>query len=416
MHNLPFSLIRFFCFTVSNNVQYQDEYNFDNGSNTWQPTGSVSIPAAPPLPPPVSSLSALPDELWHYFRDLSFDTQREMDVSDPRNKAIPPMYGNAFPLDIETKTTRSSFGYPMSTYKVVSREDGYVYCLRRVDNVKSVSHTVAAAVTDRWAAAITNRTRCPVLDHPGLVRFVRCFVAHRAVFFLHHYCPGARTLRERLAADPSFWTESLLWSAISQLVAAIRAVHGGTMACRTLQLNHILCLGIGSVRVKINALGIVDALEFESRKKVEDLQVEDMRDLGRLLMSLATGTEITKKSDSANIRRCDIFISQNYSPELHSLIFSLLQPNKPPPSIFAISNTIAAHTMDELERQQLFLERTEEALRLEFESSRALRLLIKMGFVNERPELGMNCRWNESGDCYILKLFRDYGTIKTKLN
>jgi hypothetical protein len=156
MHNVPLSLIRFFCFTASNN-QYQDEYNIDDRSTTWQPTGPVSIPAAPPLPPPVSSLYELPDELWHYFRDLSLETQREMDVSDPRNKAIPAMYGNAYPLDIGSKSTRSSFGYPMSTYKVVSREDGFVYCLRRVDNAKSVSHTIATAVTERWTAAICER-------------------------------------------------------------------------------------------------------------------------------------------------------------------------------------------------------------------------------------------------------------------
>jgi PAB-dependent poly(A)-specific ribonuclease subunit 3 len=57
------------------------------------------------------------------------------------------------------------------------------------------------------------------------------------------------------------------------------------------------------------------------------------------------------------------------------------------------------------------LDRTEAALSAEYESGRVLRLLLMMGFVNERPELGMNRRWTESGDCYVLKLFRDYGKI-----
>ena len=33
---------------------------------------------------------------------------------------------------------------------------------------------------------------------------------------------------------------------------------------------------------------------------------------------------------------------------------------------------------------------------------------LKLAFINERPEFGVDPRWSESGDCYVLKLFRDY--------
>ena len=36
------------------------------------------------------------------------------------------------------------------------------------------------------------------------------------------------------------------------------------------------------------------------------------------------------------------------------------------------------------------------------------RLLIKLGFINERPEHRRDDRWSETGDRYMLKLFRDY--------
>ena len=36
-------------------------------------------------------------------------------------------------------------------------------------------------------------------------------------------------------------------------------------------------------------------------------------------------------------------------------------------------------------------------------------MLLKLGFINERPEFGPNRRWQQSGDCYLLTLFRDYG-------
>lgn len=35
-------------------------------------------------------------------------------------------------------------------------------------------------------------------------------------------------------------------------------------------------------------------------------------------------------------------------------------------------------------------------------------MLIKLGFINERPSLMSNTCWSETGDRYLLKLFRDY--------
>lgn len=31
-----------------------------------------------------------------------------------------------------------------------------------------------------------------------------------------------------------------------------------------------------------------------------------------------------------------------------------------------------------------------------------------MGFINERPEFDMDLSWSETGDRYLVKLFRDY--------
>ena len=44
----------------------------------------------------------------------------------------------------------------------------------------------------------------------------------------------------------------------------------------------------------------------------------------------------------------------------------------------------------------------------ECENGRLFSLLVKLGFVNERPEHNMDRAWSETGDRYILKLFRDY--------
>lgn len=356
----------------------------------------------------------LSDDLWLYHKEMSLESQREMEPSDPRHKAVPLPFTSAYPLDGPNQS-RTSFGYPTAVFKVANREDGHLYCIRRVDNTR-VSFKIAGAVTERWTLAATV-TGATVVDHSGLVRFHRCFIANRAVFFLYNYYPGARTLLDRFF-DPNNGggiplPEPVLWSCVTQLISAIRAVHSGNLACRTIQLNHILCNvpdgGLGRIRLRINCVGVVDTLEFETRKLLVDLQMQDMRDLGYVMMSLATGTDVNRGSNPNIVRGCDLFISQNYSRDLHSLLVKLLVPSPAPPSIFEVCSSIASHAFDELDSTFVVADRYETALASEYESGRALRLLLKMGFINERPEFLMNRRWTESGDCYVLKLFRDYG-------
>jgi PAB-dependent poly(A)-specific ribonuclease subunit 3 len=53
-------------------------------------------------------------------------------------------------------------------------------------------------------------------------------------------------------------------------------------------------------------------------------------------------------------------------------------------------------------------DRLEGELMSELENGRLVRLLCKFGFINERPEFARDPRWSETGDRYIIKLFRDY--------
>ena len=53
-------------------------------------------------------------------------------------------------------------------------------------------------------------------------------------------------------------------------------------------------------------------------------------------------------------------------------------------------------------------DRLEAELMSELENGRLVRLLCKLGFINERPEFARDPRWSETGDRYIIKLFRDY--------
>lgn len=388
------------------------------------------------------------DAQWRYHRDLAVEMCRQMDPTDPRHQAVPPPYCNAYCLESPKKTGRSSLGYPCSTFLVTNREDGRLYCLKRFDSVRSVSAKIAAAVSDQWQA---------VPPHPGTTPLYACHVfAQRAVCFVHEYVPGARTLLElqqQVAlhnnGQTTLWPEPTLWSCVAQLVSAVRAVHAAHRAVRTLRLRHVLATPMSSHsgdndddndedmsnhnntttrwRLRLGSLGIVDALEFESRKNILDLQMEDIRDLGRLILSLASGTDLTSTgtgggggaSSSANgnatVDRFAPFLAQHYSRDLHNLTMTLIKSTPHPPTITDISRAMAGHCFEEQAAAYTALDRAERALAVEYNSGRAMRLLLKLGYVNERPEFGHNRRWAQSGDCYILSLFRDYGKWRKHL-
>ena len=373
----------------------------------------TSLPNGP-TPAPLPEFRALhsmgvSDDHWRHFREISMESMRQMDPSDQRHRAIPPPYCNAYCLDDNhaQRKTRSSFGYPSAAYQVTNREDGQMYCLRRFDNVRCVSPKIAAAVTDRWHHS-PNKEGPSVQDHPGVVPFYKCFVAQRAVFFVHQYIPGSRTLRERLNGPLA---ENVVWSIISQMVSAIRVIHANNLAVRTLDMGHVLSTmdpTASRLRIRLNCLGVVDALEFETRKHVQDLQQQDIRNLGWLTLSLASGTEVSMQSETSTIQRCDSFVGQHFSRELHNLVMTLIRSSPRPPTIVDVGRAIFQRAFDEQDAAYRSLDLNERLLSAEYDSSRALRLLLKLGFINERPEFGPNRRWAQSGDCYVLTLFRDF--------
>ncbi|KAL7429122.1 hypothetical protein ACHAXM_001548 [Skeletonema potamos] len=393
---------------------------------------------------------SLPSEEYHHYRELTLQCQAEMVPNDERHKEVPTSFCRAYCLDDHLNnnsqnnytTIRSSFGYPTRLFRVTSTSDGNLYCLRRMDSVRCVSHKIVQTVMHQWLSNPSGRDKTTVslsggFDHPGIVRWYKCFISQRAVFFVHNYHAGAVTFKERFFNIPRGENgvplpESFIWSCLTQLVSAIAAVHGSNLAVRTLQLNHILCtqegssgviklnsgpFGLPRIRLRINCVGIVDILEFEARKTLEELQRDDMRSLGCILLSMTTGSEITvndifrgnnaQQQGQILVPYFD-FVRQNYSRDLFVLIHSLLNPGVPPQTIRGVASSMAMRAFEELDEAHTCIDNMDGSLMGIYESGRALRLLLKLAFVNERPEFGIDKNWSESGDCYILKLFRDY--------
>ena len=153
--------------------------------------------------------------------------------------------------------------------------------------------------------------------------------------------------------------------------------------------------------------GVVDVLEFEARKQLVDLQKEDIINIGRLVVTLCCRQLVDDKTSTEEVNKMLGFMGANYSEEIRNFAITLLN-NGANMGITDVGNMICSHMIDELDMSHSISDAYESTLASEFESGRGLRLLLKLGFVNERPEYGMDKQWSETGDRYVLKLFRDF--------
>ena len=339
----------------------------------------------------------MPTRMRERFWHMDAVSLRQLKPDDEIVKEIPKGYHCIDPLDMEGKPrgTAGSFGYPSSVYKVVSEKTGLIHALRRFDNIKT-NPKVTQQVLRVW-----NETRGTM--HPNIVTLRAAFVHQRALFFTHDYFAGAKTIRECYLSGAHIQPlpEPLLWSFMCQIVTALRHLHSRNLACRVLDPRHIIVSGPN--RLRINCIGILDVLEADSKKTVVKLQEEDMFALGRLLLSLATANTMAIQ----NLQRSIDFVISKYSEEFKILICGLLLSKKRP-SVFEVCTQFSGRFLGELDMMYKHNDAMENETRKQFGCGRLARLLMKLGMINERPELRMDKQWSETGNRYIIKLFRNY--------
>lgn len=137
-------------------------------------------------------------------------------------------------------------------------------------------------------------------------------------------------------------------------------------------------------------------------------QQEDLVELGKLILALACYSieSVQREAIPSSIE----FVSRNYSNDLKTLIWNLLssQVTSNPHSINDVMPMIGARFYSQLDATQSRCDLLENELYKEMDNGRLLRLLAKMGTILERSEFNMDPEWSETGDRYLLKLFRDY--------
>ncbi|KAG1648522.1 PAN2-PAN3 deadenylation complex subunit pan3 [Nymphon striatum] len=250
--------------------------------------------------------------------------------------------------------------------------------------------------------------------------------------------------------------ESQLWAYIVQLSSVIRTIHMAGLACRNLDPTKVLITA--KSRLRVNCCGIYDVLTYDinvsnslphtqlyqnvsfglpvleigdtrsslhlvgDEKGTDDIgwkyeafdglgdfpgmgEQEDMGAFGKIILALACNSLDSVHVD--NMQSSMELVARNYSPDLRNLILYLIgtQRNK---SVNEIMPMIGARFYTQLDSAQLRTDIAENELAKEVNNGRLLRLITKINIITERPEFNMDHTWSETGDRYMLKLFRDY--------
>ncbi|KAG8452860.1 hypothetical protein GDO86_004595 [Hymenochirus boettgeri] len=369
------------------------------------------------------------DELKQELINRHLITMAQIDQADmPSVPAEVDSYHSLFPLEPLPPPNRiksSNFGYITSCYKAVNSKDDLPYCLRRVHGFRLVN-TKCMSLIDTWKK----------IQHSNIVTLREMFTTkafgEHSLVFAYDFHAGAETMMSRHFNDPSadaYFTkrkwgqhdgplprqhagllpESLIWAYIVQLSSALRTIHTAGLACRVMDPTKILITG--KTRLRVNCVGIFDVLTYDGSQNnpvalMPQYQQADLISLGKVVLALACNSLAGIQRE--NLQKAMELVSMNYSSDLKNLILYLLTEQNRLRSVNDIMPMIGARFYTQLDAAQMRNDVIEEDLAKEVQNGRLFRLLAKLGTINERPEFQKDPAWSETGDRYLLKLFRDH--------
>lgn len=335
------------------------------------------------------SASGLPSYIHHYHTP--------MPLEDPIHAVSQPSL---------------SLGCSSFVFRGIHDGDGASYALRRIDGNQAVPTAELLAIAEekvgKWMT---------VSNHPNVVGLREVFVSDEidatpSLFFSYDFCPGAcslyqahmqpmNTSYDTIACVPA--SEKQIWTYIVQLASAIRAIHSAGLFVGAAALSATKVLIVQPLRIRLGAVGIEETLKNKVLPTdIAQAQRIDLEALGNLILLLACGAH--------NMQPNLDFVASQYSRELSHIIAGLIAA--PTGSGFVSWRSLCAalgdRVFDEIDRSNTSVDTVAMELQKECENGRLARLLIKLCMVVERAEMLGDVRWSETGDRYLLKLFRDF--------
>lgn len=354
----------------------------------------------------------IPDNLRE---QLTQRNEAQLMTTPARDLGLPSelhVYHSLYPLDTHEEKSSSFYGHPSSVYKATCNVDGRTYALVRIEGFRLVNE-LAMQVVEAWRR----------IRHCNIVSIREAFTTRAfgdsSLIFAYDYHPCSTTLYstyftaqgqaalynsqlQQSSANPRLIPETTIWSYITQIASALKAVHGSGLAARVVDPKKILITSKN--RIRLSGASILDVLQYDGVLNVARQQQEDLLSFGKLIIALACNS----LQSFTDISQSFEHIARFYSPDLKNLILYLLSKPLPTKNIDEVIVMIGPRILHEINCSQFYNDELESELSRELENGRLVRLMAKMGFINERPEFDMDPGWSETGDRYLIKLFRDY--------
>lgn len=413
---------------VSNQQYFQDSGNYKHPLN-YHLYASIG--------PRRENLMAYQRSTSDFFipDNLREDLQRkaEATLQTFANTALPQTveyFHSLVALDTSNQKGPSFCGYPSWVYKATSSRDGHNYALRRVEGFR-LTNEAAIRTVQNWKR-ISNASLVQVHD-----AFTGRWFNDSSLIVSTDYHPLSQTLAEKHFnfgrhlgnSRPQIIPENDVWSYIVQIASALRSIHEGGLAAQTVSASKILITSKN--RLRLNGCCVLDIVQYDQRRPVNELQRADLEDLGRLILSLTTRNQTAHQ----NIPKALDLVSRSYTERLRACIAWLLTPPAIPEqgidaaqqseyNINVLLTNIADKVVAAFDSTLHLEDDLTTNLMRELENGRLVRLLTKLNVILERPEPSpaassqtstsnqpqqpSSSAWSETGERYYLKLFRDY--------
>ncbi|DBA77365.1 hypothetical protein WJX79_005205 [Trebouxia sp. C0005] len=354
------------------------------------------------------------DQLRQELQQRSFLSHAQAERR-PEEFGLPDMvqqYHSLFPLeDLQAAEQPSAaFGVCTALLRAASPLlQGQAVTLRRMDP-RQVAPSQAVLMSGQEAV----ETWRPLAHHPGLICPRAAFVSDEvggrpSLFFVHEHMPGAVTLEQAhmqpqsgpagLQRAPA--AEQQLWTYLTQLAAALRTVHvaGCAVGASGLAPSKVLLTSRVTARIKIGSIGVLHTLRA-LRGRREDIplqQQEDIAAIGPLMVHLAGGAAGASALQA---------LAGHLSPHLLHLLASL--QNAHIRDCHTLCAAVHEHALEMMEGQMMQQDTLMAQLSQEMDNGRLLRLLSRLVMVSEGNQTSLEPNWSETGDRYLIKLFRDF--------
>lgn len=367
--------------------------------------------------------------------DLREDLQRKAEATLQTfpNSTLPQNVDNHFhslvALDSVNSRTSATFGYPSWIYKATSSIDGNTYALRRIEGFRLTSDQ-----------AINTKTTWKKVNNGNVVRVHDAFTTQafgdRSLVVVLDYHPMAQTVTDKFFSRAAIASrnnqiipEQEIWGYIVQLSNALKAIHSNGLAARTLVPSKVLVTSKN--RLRLSGCSILDIVQFEQSSSIIEQQQTDLRDLGRLMIDIATRNSAAHNNPA---KALDL-VSRSYTDRLRACLQWLLAPPQVDPhtpteeaiaasaeyNVNTLIGNISDHVMNTFDSSLSHDDDLTSNFMTELENGRLVRLLTKLNAILERPESSApnssnnpshinqpSNTWSETGERYYLKLFRDY--------